>query len=151
MDEPPRTYALGRAAALDWLDGRDTTRARRAVDADLAFVSDLHAAEFAATYATAGHLLHDPDRLTYVVERDGVPIGYASGHLAGPGAGHLDHMAVAPHARGLGDGSVLLAAALRALFAEESVAEVRLEVDEHRTPATRFYESHGFTRVQPDE
>lgn len=144
---PPRTYSLSRTTAGDWLESRDTTRARRAEIRDLALVDDLHCAEFPATYATARHLVEDPNRFTFVVERDTVPIGYASGHLTDDGAAQLDYMAITPGARGVGDGSVLLAAAVRALFGEATVDELRLFVEEHRTPAIRFYEAHGFTRV----
>ncbi len=142
-----RVYAITRAAAAASLATTDTHRARRAESSDLPFVSDLHDNEFPATYATAHHLIHDPDLFTFVVERDGSPIGYASGHVAGDGSGHLDFMAVAVDARGVGDGRVLLAATLAAVFAEADLDEVRLSVDEHRRPAIRFYEKHGFTRV----
>lgn len=151
MHERPRTYALTRAQAEAWLDTRDTTRARRAGAHDLALVDELHSAEFPATYATARHLVEDPNRFTFVVERDGAPIGYASGHLTAGGAGHLDYMAITPRARGVGDGSVLLAAAVRALFEQARVDELRLFVEEHRTPAIQFYEAHGFTRVLPTD
>jgi len=144
-----RTYSLTRTVAVDRLEGTDTTRARRAVSADQDFVADLHALEFAATYATAQHLIHDPGLFTYVVERDGAPIGYASGHVAEDGRGHLDFMAVAPDARGVGDGRVLLAATVAAIFGEADLDELRLSVEEHRKPAIRFYEKHGFTRVDP--
>lgn len=146
-----REYALTRGSAGGWLDCTDTTRARRATEADLDFVTDLHSAEFPATYATARHLINDPGLFTFVVERDGVPIGYASGHITERGAGHLNYMAVAPDARGLGDGRILLAATVRAIFAEASVDELRLSVDEDRIPAIRFYEARGFTRVTEPE
>lgn len=145
----PRVYALTREAAAPWIHTTDTTRARRARPSDLDFVSDLHAIEFPATYATAHHLIHDPDLFTFVVERAGTPIGYASGHVAEDGSGHLDFMAVAADARGVGDGSMLLAATLVAIFGEASLDELRLSVEEHRKPAIKFYEKHGFTRVRP--
>lgn len=144
-----RVYSLERSTAARWLDEADTTLARRAHPNDLEFVSDLHANEFPATYATAHHLVHDPDLFTFVVERAGAPIGYASGHLNDDGSGQIDFMAVAPDARGVGDGSVLLAATLAALFDEADLDEVRLSVEEHRRPAIKFYEKHGFTRVRP--
>ena len=148
MSAPSRVYALSRSAAAEWLASIDTHRARRALESDLDFVADLHALEFPTTYATAHGLVHDPDLLTFVVEADGTPIGYASGHVTADGVGQLDHMAVAPDARGVGDGRVLLAATLTALFAEADLDELRLAVEEHRKPAIRFYEKHGFTRVQ---
>ncbi|MBB1500304.1 GNAT family N-acetyltransferase [Propioniciclava sp. MC1683] len=148
MSAPSRVYALSRSAAAEWLASIDTHRARRALESDLDFVADLHALEFPTTYATAHDLVHDPDLLTFVVEADGTPIGYASGHVTADGVGQLDHMAVAPDARGVGDGRVLLAATLTALFAEADLDELRLAVEEHRKPAIRFYEKHGFTRVQ---
>lgn len=142
-----RVYALDRAAAASLINAADTTRARRARTTDLDFVADLHANEFPATYATASHLIHDPDLFTFVVERDAAPIGYASGHVDADGFGWVDFMAVAPDARGVGDGSLLLAATLAAIFAEAELDGVRLAVEEHRRPAIRFYERHGFTRV----
>ena len=147
MSAPSRVYALSRSAAAEWLASIDTHGARRAQESDLDFVADLHALEFPTTYATAHGLVHDPDLLTFVVERDGTPIGYASGHVTTDGAGQLDALAVAPDARGVGDGRVLLAATLTALFAEADLDELRLAVEEHRKPAIRFYEKHGFTRV----
>ena len=148
MSAPSRVYALSRSAAAEWLASIDTHGARRALESDLDFVADLHALEFPTTYATAHGLVHDPDLLTFVVERDGTPIGYASGHVTTDGAGQLDYIAVVPDARGVGDGPVLLAATLAALFAEADLDELRLAVEEHRQPAIRFYEKHGFTRVQ---
>lgn len=144
-----RVYALDRAAAARLIDTADSTRARRARTTDLEFVADLHDNEFPATYATAHHLVHDPNLFTFVVERGGAPIGYASGHVDPDGFGWVDFMAVAPDARGVGDGSVLLAATVAAVFAEAQLDEVRLAVEEHRRPAIRFYERHGFTRVRP--
>ena len=143
-----RVYSVHRSAAAEWFEATDTTRARRATATDQEFVADLHAIEFPATYATAQRLIHDPDLFTYVVEREGAPIGYASGHVAEDGSGHLDFMAVAPDARGVGDGSVLLAATVAAIFGEAELDELRLAVEEHRKPAIRFYEKHGFTRVK---
>ena len=58
-------------------------------------------------------------------------------------------MAVSPDARGVGDGRVLLAATVAAIFGEADLDELRLSVEEHRKPAIRFYEKHGFTRVDP--
>lgn len=143
-----RVYSLLRSAAAEWLEATDTTRARRAQQTDQEFVADLHAIEFPATYATAHRLIHDPDLFTYVVEREGTAIGYASGHIADDGSGHLDFMAVAADARGVGDGRILLAATVAAIFAEADMDELRLSVEEHRKPAIRFYERHGFQRVQ---
>lgn len=142
-----RVYALNRAAAANLIAGADTTRARRARNTDLDFVADLHSNEFPATYATAHHLINDPTLLTFVVECDGAPIGYASGRVDSTGSGWVDFMAIAPDARGVGDGRLLLAATLAAIFAEAPLQEVRLAVEEHRKPAIRFYEKHGFTRV----
>lgn len=142
-----RTYVLTRTAAASWLRETDTTRARRAQATDLYFVADLHSNEFPATYATAQHLIHGAGMFTFVVERDGAPIGYASGHVEGDGTASLDFMAVAENARGVGDGRVLLAATMAALFEEAGLEELRLFVEEHRKPAIRFYEKHGFTRV----
>ncbi len=147
MTIPSRVYALSRSAAAEWLESTDTHGARRAQESDLDFVADLHALEFPTTYATAHGLVHDPDLLTFVVEREGTPIGYASGHVTTDGAGQLDYMAVVPDARWVGDGHVQLAATLAALFAEADLDELRLAVEEHRKPAIRFYEKHGFTRV----
>lgn len=140
-------YSLTREAARTWIESTDTARARQATEADLGYVHDLHDSEFPATYATAAQLIHDPALFTFVVERDGGPIGYASGHIDEDGTGHLDFMAVDPATRGVGDGSVLLAATLRELFARATMDVVRLAVRANRTPAVRFYESRGFTRT----
>lgn len=140
-------YSISRETARGWIGSTDTTRARAAVASDLSYVHELHDSEFPATYATAAQLISDPRLFTFVVERDGAPIGYASGHVDADGTGHLDFMAVHPSARGVGDGAVLLAATVREVFERASMDVLRLRVLASRTPAIRFYESRGFTRT----
>lgn len=140
-------YTLTRDRADAWAGATDTTRARRVGADDLPFIRSLHENEFEATYTSAQHLVEDPARFTIVLERDAEPIGYASGHVRPDGAGVLDFMAVAPDARGVGDGAVLLAAAVTEIFAEAILDDLHLAVEEHRAPAIACYESNGFVRT----
>lgn len=139
-------YTLARADAGAWMPTTGANRARRATASDLPFIQDLHENEFPATYASARQLVTDPALFTLVIEREHGPVGYASGRVGASGAATLDVMAVAPSARGVGDGSRLLAAAVAELFAGSGAERIELTVEERRAPAIAFYEGHGFVR-----
>lgn len=144
--DPHHVYVLTRDTARAWGDA-DHARVRAATVADIPVVQLMHEAEFPSTYATARHLIADPATITLVVEdADGNALGYASGHVAPGGTGHLDYMAVHPDARGLGDGSRLLEAAARAVLDRSRTGTVCLAVESHRRPAITLYEARGFVR-----
>lgn len=140
-------YTLARADADALRPSTGVALARRATPADLAFIQELHESEFPATYASTRTLVTDPTLFTLLIERDRGPLGYAAGHVCASGAATLDVMAVAPLARGVGDGSRLLAAAVAELFTQSGADAVQLMVEEHRAPAIAFYEGHGFVRA----
>jgi len=141
------TYTLDRAAsgALD----ADTTRVRRSRPSDLDFIRDLHTLEFPGRYNSAAGLAHCKGCFTLVLEdAAGEPVGYASGRARTPRNGVIEFMAVAPDARGRGDGHRRRAAAGRELFAAGDLQEVCLVVEDRRRPAVRFYEASGFVRTE---
>lgn len=139
-------YTVTRERAGAWpSDGLE--RVRPATIEDVPLVQLMHEVEFPATYATARHLVQDPGRITLVVEgADNRALGYASGHVGDDGAGWIDFMTVHPDARGVGDGSRLLVAVVRAVLAGSDAPRVRLAVEARRAPAIAFYERHGFER-----
>ncbi|MFG2294182.1 GNAT family N-acetyltransferase [Streptomyces sp. NPDC048603] len=95
----------------------------------------------------------EPGRHTWTAEHDGRPVGHVSlrRHDDGSGA-RLGRVLIAPEARGLGLGRVLLTGALGRAFGELGLPAVDLGVYTHNTAAVRLYESLGFRteRVLPD-
>lgn len=71
------------------------------------------------------------------------PTPYADGPLA-----QLDELYVVPDLRGLGIGSLILAAAV-AEVTDRGTQEMHIDVDEIDEDARRFYERHGFVNIEP--
>jgi RimJ/RimL family protein N-acetyltransferase len=91
---------------------------------------------FEASVAADGSLL--------LVAVDGVDVvGYLGLYPTVPGVLGLG-MALAPHARGQGTGTALLAAAVEWATAREGVHKVELEVWPHNMAARALYERAGF-------
>lgn len=61
----------------------------------------------------------------------------------------LEELYVAPDHRDRGIGSSLLAL-LRGLVVSRGCGAIEINVDEGDVDAQRFYERHGYTRIQPD-
>ncbi len=91
---------------------------------------------------------------TFAALRDDEPVGLVSGYGPQDGTAELISMWVAPSARGLGVGAVLIEAVVD-WATGQGARRVLLHVTEHNAPATRLYERHGFVptgevTVRPD-
>lgn len=113
---------------------------------DIPAVTMLHDEAFPGTYATARHLLDDPDRITVVLDRGGEVVGYASAEVQADGEGYLDFVAVAQAVRGHGLGRSLVAHVGRELLARPGPTCLWLTVKGSNEPAIALYESLGFVR-----
>lgn len=80
----------------------------------------------------------------YIVD-DGRPVGYAI-VVVGDSVAYVPELAVDPDRQGRGHGSELLSA-LRGQLADEGCQQVRLTVRESDEGARRFYDRHGFERL----
>ncbi len=92
--------------------------------------------------------------LTLAALRDDEPVGLVSGCGPEDGTAELISMWVAPSARGLGVGALLIEAVVD-WAAGQGARRVLLHVTEHNPAATRLYERHGFVptgevTVRPD-
>ncbi len=146
-------------------------RLRDAIPADLATLADLARTTFVSTYAhlfqpgdmeahvethlsddrVAEWLLHD--RVLVAVGDDGEVAAFARvtpAHPADfesrprPGDKALQQLYVAPGARGMGVGALLLT---RVLASVPEDADLYLDVWEDNEPALRLYKRHGFKRL----
>lgn len=118
---------------------------------DIAAVTTLHEALFAAAYLRESdfvHALNAPDRVLLVVRDEaGVPLGYL--HAEDRPAQHevyVDYLGVQPERRGRGFGRALLQAALH-WAARRGRRQVALTVREDRQRALDLYLAAGFVEV----
>jgi predicted GNAT family acetyltransferase len=82
------------------------------------------------------------DELVYVVEREGAPVAKAATNARGFGVDQIGGVYTLPGERGKGIGAMVVAALLRAVFAEKKAA--CLFVKKRNRPALALYERLGF-------
>lgn len=123
---------------------------RRATEADAPLVAAIEQRSFGDPWEPAAFvtLARNPDAFFLVAARRAqplVPIGYLVGWFV-LDEGEVANVAVAPEARGLGVGALLLDAML-AESRRRAVATLFLEVRESNAPARALYASRGFLPV----
>ena len=104
--------------------------------------------QWEAAYRVEVPALHDPDKDRFVTlaEEDGQLLGYVGWHIAKPGSGRLQLVAVDPEARRRGVGRALCQVAIDELRARDVVVvHVGTGGDPFHEPARRLYESLGFS------
>jgi ribosomal protein S18 acetylase RimI-like enzyme len=134
------------ASAADWRVLREL-RLRALADSPEAFATTLEEASSrtedewaAATRATA----ESSDAVSWIVERDGVPIGQAFSRIRGDDSvAGISAMWVAPEGRGLGVAAALIDAA-EAWGRSKGCTTVTLFVAEGNDAALRRYEGSGY-------
>lgn len=120
---------------------------RAATTADAPLMAGLHAASFAEGWSAGAiaDLMVSPGSFAFVVELDGIPVGFVLARTAADEAEILT-LAVSPACRGRGLGRVLMrAAAARAK--EGGALAIFLEVDAGNISARRLYGMLGFAEV----
>lgn len=136
-------------------------RAREATEADaellLGWRNDPRTRQSSRTTAMiplADHLrwlrgvLADPDRLLYVVERDGVPAGTVRFDLREPGLWEVS-ITVAPSWRGKGLSGAVLAEGERMLLARHQAVQILAAVHEDNAASTALFERAGYAEAAP--
>jgi ribosomal-protein-alanine N-acetyltransferase len=121
---------------------------RPATDRDVDRVSAIERMSFSDPWSRGSFdRLVDDDRVHFAVACDaaGAVVGYVVAWFV-MDEGEIADLAVAPEARKLGVGKLLLGSALRAARARGASA-IYLEVRESNEPARRLYASHGFTEI----
>ena len=127
---------------------------RRATSDDLPALEELWRA-FAREVPAPAHVDVDEERelaevaelvaagTGFVAERDGAPVGFALGRLAGPRVGRLTDVYVVPGERRRGHAAALVAAVAEALAAA-GASFLDLEVAVGNAPARSVYQRWGF-------
>jgi len=139
-DEWPALREIRLRALLDAPTAFGSTHAREAAFEDAVWV------ERARGGAT------DEDRATFVVERDGVLVGIATGLAHDPheDAGTLVGMFIVPGARGHGFGDALVASVAGWAYAR-GLRRLELWVTETNIHAAELYRRHGFEDTEDSE
>jgi ribosomal protein S18 acetylase RimI-like enzyme len=122
-----------------------STRVRARIAADDAFVERLSASAFAEYSRYPGHSTLEMARAgrTWVAQRAGVPVGFATVRGTGDSHAELCAIAVDESARGLGVGAALLREVIRAL-ARGGTSVLTLHTAEANSSALELFSKHGF-------
>lgn len=140
------------ASAAEWRVIREL-RLRALADRPQAFATTLEEASTGTDeeWADAARITAESgDAVTWIAERDGVPIGQAFSRIREDAVARISAMWVAPEGRGLGVAAALIAAA-EAWGRSKGCTTVSLFVAEGNHAAVRLYERSGYRPTGSDK